>query len=392
MPPKPSKVVSVRPREGSSTPVRRLTAAGIERAKEFLAYMRENPRAKPEPPRELLFGERFSRPFRENVLVERRSFRTRRDVGEYFAPRFKSIGPFVADHAGLWSWLGIYFFADTVQVEDGIHKLSPVDETFVFADSNDRHAYRHYLRGAWRLYESHGESVAFLLDQDLTSFGDLAERVFGSLRIFNSAGVIQLILRLYTRGSQQKRGFGRRPGGLRHLIRVLDQLERTYDVYGMTPDALIRVLPDEFQRWDGGSARRAVTTALVSEHAADTVESSPNLGTHAEVIRDKHSTVRGAPVETVGERQPSARTSADADVTNPRPAAEPEPPSVHQTLLDLSARIEQQGEVTWADPREHLKEGSKAWEAYVAVCGAPERRLFRTAFLHRLNEVLASLD
>ena len=41
-------------------------------------------------------------------------------------------------------------------------------------------------------------------------------------------------------------------GGLRHLIRVLDQLERTYDVYGMEPDALLRILPEEFRQWDEG--------------------------------------------------------------------------------------------------------------------------------------------
>jgi len=73
-------------------------------------------------------------------------------------------------------------------------------------------------------------------------------------------------------------------------------------------------------------------------------------------------------------------------------ALEHEPVSVRRALEDICARIEKQGEVSWADPREQLEEGSEAWEAYVAVCGVPERRLFRTAFLHRLNEVLASLD
>ena len=60
-------------------------------------------------------------------------------------------------------------------------------------------------------------------------------------------------MRLYTRGAHQKRGFIYDRGGLRHLIRVLDQLERTHDVYGMEPDALLKILPDEFRQWDGGS-------------------------------------------------------------------------------------------------------------------------------------------
>ncbi len=369
----------------AGTRVRRLTDDGLRRAREFLAFMRDHPSTNREPPQELLFGDRYSRRLLENVHVDRRSLKTRREVGEYLSPRLRSIRPLVSDHAGLWSWLGIYFFADTVLVEDGIHKLSPVDETFVFADSNDRHAYRHYLRGAWRLYEAHGESVAFLLDQDLTSFGDIAERVFGSVRIFNSAGVIQLILRLFTRGSQQKRGFGRRPGGLRHLIRVLDQLERTYDVYGMSPDALIRILPEEFRRWDGESVPRALESAANPEPAATASKSSPAVSSLAKPSL-------GKPTEQQARERPLAETIASGDAAKPTPTSESESPSVRRTLLDIRAQIERQGQVTWADPREHLKEGSEAWAAYVATCGVPERRLFRTAFLHRLDEVLASLD
>ena len=65
---------------------------------------------------------------------------------------------------------------------------------------------------------------------------------------------------------------------------------------------------------------------------------------------------------------------------------------MRRVLQGVRAQIEQQGQVSWADPREHIEEGSEAWKVYVAVCGVPERRLFRTAFLYRLDEVLASLD
>ena len=232
--------------------VRRLTAEGLRRAREFLADMREHPTAPREPPRDLLYDERYSRPFEPEVWIERCPFRTRREAAEHFAPKFRPIRHLVADHAGVWSWLGMYYFADTVRVEDGAVRLSREDETLI-VDRQDRRSFqrrfRHYLWGSWRLYEAHGESVSFLLDQDLTSIGELALRALDTVRIFNSVGVIQLMLRLYTDNGRQKRGFIDRPGGQRHLIRVLDQLERTYDVYGMQPEALLRVLPQEFQRW-----------------------------------------------------------------------------------------------------------------------------------------------
>ena len=237
--------------------LRRLTPDGVARAREFLSGLRDNPAGAIEPPPDLLHDDRYAPRFVGEIEVQRRSFRTRRQVAEYFGPLLEPIAHLVADHAGVWSWLGMFYFAETVRKENGIVRLSPLDATFV-VDPQDVSSrsyqlrYRHYLWGSWRLYEQHGDNAAFLLEKDLTWWGDIAERSFGSIRIFNSVGIIPLILRLYTNGAQQKRGFNFRRGGLRHLIRVLDQLERTYDVYGMEPDALLRILPEEFRQWDEG--------------------------------------------------------------------------------------------------------------------------------------------
>ena len=146
----------------------------------------------------------------------------------------------------------MFHFEDTVRIVDGRATLSPLDETFVIDpgdDQNLRGMHRHYLRSAWQLYEVHGNHAAFLLDQPPTARGDIADRILQSQRIFNSVGIVQLILRLYTEGRRNKRGFRDKPGGLRHLLRVLDQFERTYDVYGMSPQAVARILPLEFEPW-----------------------------------------------------------------------------------------------------------------------------------------------
>lgn len=389
MPPRPSEGGSVLAHETSSTQIRRLTDDGLRRAREFLAHMRESPSANRQPPRALLFDERYSREFREPVRIDRRAFETRREVADYFVPKFESIRHLVVDDARLWSWLGMFYFADTVRVENGEARLSPLDETFVVHRDDSRSymlRFRHYLWGSWRLYETHGESVSFLLDHDLTSFGDIFQRTFGAIRIFNSDGIIQLVLRLYTNGMRQKRGFGHAPGGLRHLLRVLDQLERTYDIYGMSPDALLTVLPEEFQRWDNGSAQRMLDAAAEPDLVGGGVEPSPASTAGGPAHGSTGSPRTDVPVPQANSFPPQGDSSSEPDeLSRPRP-------SVRQTLLDVCARIEQQGQVSWADPREHLDEGSEAWEAYVGVCGVPERRLFRTAFLHRLNEVLASLD
>ncbi len=404
----------------SGVEVRRLTAEGLRRARKFLAHMRENPGASREPPRSLLFGKACSRPFDLGVRVERRPFRTRREAAEYFAPKFESIRHLVADHAGLWSWLGMFYFADTVRVEDDRARLSPVDETFVVNHEVRRSyllRYRHYLWGSWRLFVTHGESVSFLLDQELTSFTHFAERAFGSIRIFNSVGAIQLMLRLYTNNGRQKRGFGRRPGGLRHLLRVLDQLERTYDVYGMTPEALVRILPAEFQRWDGQTP--ASPAAARQESAAAAAGNAP-----PSAAAERRAPTPAARETSPAYAAPAADPQPDAPVSPRRPDASPtdgaaseETPAADEAasqpaddavgqpvdeavgqpvddalghLVEAHTRILALSPGSWVDLRDYLQEDAAAWRAYTTASGAPEPRLFRDFALRRLEDAIQS--
>ena len=239
------------------TGLRRLTDAGIERAFAFLDARGDDPIQNRVPPRELLYCEHYSQRIDNGVEVEHRPLHTRRDAGEYLASKLAAIRYPIADDAGMWSWLGMYYFAATAPMrEAGGRKVS--SECFVFSTDESttearrsyQRRYRHYLRGSWRLHEQHGEKAAFLLDEPISSFSDLADRILSNFRIFNSADVVPLMLRLYTDGSRVKPRYSRSLGGIRHLIRVLDQLERTHDVYGMVPDALLRILPPTFQEWD----------------------------------------------------------------------------------------------------------------------------------------------
>jgi len=238
--------------EAGAVVARELTATGIGRARRFLEEVRANPAGPPSPPREVLFSNRYSRAFANAPTLEPRSFATRREVGEYLSPKLAPIAREVVDRASFWSWLGMFYFEGIVRVEDGAAKLSPLDETLVI-DRNDteslRGMHRHYLRAAWLLFRAHGEDAAFFLEQAPAARGAMVNGVLQSQRIFNSTGIVSLVLRLYTHQNRQRRGFRDKPGGLHHLLRVLDQLERTYDVYHMSPDALIRILPPEFDPW-----------------------------------------------------------------------------------------------------------------------------------------------
>lgn len=238
-----------------------LTTEGIAEAQRFLARLRERPDGNREPPPMLLYRQPYSRPFSERIVIERRGFRNRREAGAYLSPLLAPVRHRITDDAGVWSWLGMFYFPEIAGALEGRSRDIAL-EAFVFSDDESttekrrsyQRRYRHLLRGSWLLWERHREDAGFLLDEDITTFTDLADRVFSDFRVFNSAGVVPLAIRLYAEGEQLKERYSRSPGGLRHLLRVLPQLELTHDVYGMAPDALLDVLPDDFRAWERASA------------------------------------------------------------------------------------------------------------------------------------------
>ena len=73
--------------------LRRLTPDGVARAREFLSGLRDNPAGAIEPPPDLLHDDRYAPRFVGEIEVQRRSFRTRRQVAEYFGPLLEPIAP-----------------------------------------------------------------------------------------------------------------------------------------------------------------------------------------------------------------------------------------------------------------------------------------------------------
>ena len=230
---------------------RELTADGIARARELLTDIRAYPAIPIVVPHDLLFEPPFSIeiPNAPNVLSQ--PFQSRRAAATYLTPLLASARSRWIDHYGMWSWLGMYFLRDNVRVRDGRVSLFRRDESYViFSDEeqSERRRYLHYLWSAWQVAEVHPDA-RYILDRPLMDQSDIIDRVFSYPRLFNSVGVVQLILHLYAEGTDSKPSSSRSRGGLRHLIRVLDQLERTHDIYGMTVNQLLDILPPDFDHW-----------------------------------------------------------------------------------------------------------------------------------------------
>ena len=235
------------------TSARRLTDRGIQEARAYINRLRDEPERAAAPPEDLLFDPASAQPFSGAPKTHHFPITTRRDAAEYLVALDPPLDRRFVDDWRFWGWMGLYHLGDILHSPERRAGMSKATESFVIDPSDTwslRMGYRNYLWSAWRLEATLGDNAAFLLDRNIMGIEDLMRQIVDSPRIFNSVGVPQLILRLYTRGTGYKRGHTNRPGGLRHLLRVLPQLERTYDVYGMSPDALLQILPPEFREWD----------------------------------------------------------------------------------------------------------------------------------------------
>lgn len=147
-------------------------------------------------------------------------------------------------------------------------RIATADVAYVIDPQSDRRGdsqrHRNRLLAAWDIYTRHGDARAQgLLSRDVSDMEQLADRLLGAVEAYRAPGIMDLANRLYTDPAtgMQKSGIAgggrdnqRPPGGIVRLLDVLNQLYMTYDVYGMTAEQLLPLLPAEFERWQASAA------------------------------------------------------------------------------------------------------------------------------------------
>ena len=246
-------------------PIRQMNYKGIAESKAYLADLRAGQFDTPFPAH-IISDPEYAQVLYPATSIEDRSFSNRREAGKYLGERLAHfVVEGVQQNHGLWSWLGMFYFHSLVNRDtngnpdlgrdsDAAYVLDPASPGW--GDN------RHRLLMAYETYTLHGENAWYILDQPVNSAGQLTNRLSGKPTIFRSQGIVKLAHLLYTDPLTRstKRGFGgggrenqRSPGNLMRFIDVLDQLYMTYDVYGMTAEELMKLLPPEFDRWLPGA-------------------------------------------------------------------------------------------------------------------------------------------
>ena len=116
--------------------------------------------------------------------------------------------------------------------------------------------------GPYRIYRAHRlnpDNALILLGGPFGSHGEVVEQFASRLEIVTNRGLIESVTTLYwdTKGKKLRRGAGGKDAGsARRLADVLLQFDVTWDLYSLSADGLLGLLPREFDRF-----RPAPTTA-----------------------------------------------------------------------------------------------------------------------------------
>ena len=183
-------------------------------------------------------------------------FETRKELAAYLNPILisASLTNDMAD-TGMWTWLSAGFI-DTLcpATANGARKPR---QNHRYIPSNDyRNYYRHLIRGAVRIYRLFGDDpdeAAIVLCQHPSKPGDFVEQLASRQERITNPAIIATANQLYYDNNSSKPKTGMSPnwpksGTLRRYITLLDQLDLTYDLYSMTVDEILAVLPAEFDQ------------------------------------------------------------------------------------------------------------------------------------------------
>lgn len=239
---------------------RRLTEDGIARFAAFLdSLSSEQPMAYPG---ELLDDE--DAPVVEGKIeFEKREFLNRFAAAKYLDERLGDMRGVEYDK-GLWAWLALFYFEQICKRgRDGEYRPGEIAR-WIPENDNYRKYYRHLLRGPFSVYRLHrddADRAMALLCGPVQEPGDVVEQFSARQELVTNSGVVEVATVLYydpAKTSLRRGAAGRGLGSARRLADLFNQLDVTWDLYGMASDRLLVLLPAEFNKFRPNAAGQAL--------------------------------------------------------------------------------------------------------------------------------------
>ncbi len=236
--------------------LRRLNDLGMERLGSFLKSLETDT---PEPmPSMILSDPAVSEALPVEIHVDNVVFARRFEVGRYLYDLLAQLRTpenlTLERDAGIWSWLSLFYFDQLCPpTRDGARRPGELARWIPRFDAARRY-YRHLLVGPYLIFKLyvHDPDVAMvLLCTKPHAPGDIVEQFVSRPQLVTSSAAVGAATKLYhvTDGTFRRGAAGKDGGSVRRLAEVLMQFDRTFDLYVLTTEALMNLLPREFDRF-----------------------------------------------------------------------------------------------------------------------------------------------
>jgi len=228
---------------------------GERKFREYIHNMRTNPRYQyPE-----LSNEPFSKEFLRVISIdEKKHFESKMELAEYLHNCFKVANLKREDalqQNGLWTWLAYVWFDQLAPITNSATGERNIKEDAKYICSSDyRDYYRHLVSGPYSIYSLHGtENSRIFLYSRVYEHNDFIEQFASRQFIISHKNIVEAIRTLYfdCQKGKPKKGAQSitKPGNIRRFVSVIQQFELTYDIYTISPERILDLLPDEFKNW-----------------------------------------------------------------------------------------------------------------------------------------------
>ena len=187
-----------------------------------------------------------------SVEVVQQQFSTRFAAGEFLHGIFSNGAlPRLDSDRGVWAWLSAFYFNQLCPP----HGRLGDDARWVPAVGDFRKYYRHLLAGPYQIFRAHRDNpsrVRAVLANPVHTPGEVAEQLASRQELITNPTVMETATRLYVAeasGTLEPGAAAQGGGSARRLVDVLNQLDLTWDLYSLTAEQLLDLLPLEFEKF-----------------------------------------------------------------------------------------------------------------------------------------------
>tara|TARA_R110002074_G_scaffold365307_1_gene539049 strand:- start:15 stop:725 length:711 start_codon:yes stop_codon:yes gene_type:complete len=204
-------------------------------------------------PIHLIDEEDYSEPLEFKLDLEVKDFPSRYELGVYLAVKLSHVSrQLLIQDYNFWTTLALLWFDSFCPREKSGARKPRAIHNYILS-RNFRHRPRHAVLTTWQLVDQYAEESRFLLSKEMPVRGELIEQMMARQDFISRKGVMKAASYLYS--DQEKKTFkkgstGRTtPGCVYRYVTWLNQVDLTYDLFEMTADQIMKILPKEFERF-----------------------------------------------------------------------------------------------------------------------------------------------